>query len=263
MRAMRSTRRCSTARSARAMRGSTAISIRATPPTPMRRAARRTSSASPAAAASSRSWPRTSRSGWNICSTSIRTTITASSSRAGRSRRPTPSSSPRTRPGPRSSGRMIISGGIACAARWRSGSEAQGGLHQAGAGLAKARPARLAAADDMGFAHAELRQKKAASPAEEAAFFLFGMPWLPSCPARRWFATDPLAFSPRRRGSRLGSRLRGRTRQRFSPANTRTTPAKAGAQLGNVANRAERTIPETFPIGPRPSPGWCLSKSRW
>ncbi len=38
--------------------------------------------------------------------------------------------------------------------------EAQGGLRQPGAGLAQARPARLAAADDMGFAHGERDLKR-------------------------------------------------------------------------------------------------------
>ncbi|MDQ0837630.1 hypothetical protein QFZ54_001414 [Sphingomonas faeni] len=35
------------------------------------------------------------------------------------------------------------------------------------------------------------------------------------------------------------------------------TPAGAGAQLGDVANGALSPIIATFPIGPRPSPGWC------
>ena len=36
-----------------------------------------------------------------------------------------------------------------------------------------------------------------------------------------------------------------------------TTPAKAGAQLGDVANEGQRFVTTTFPTGPRPSPGWC------
>ncbi len=38
-----------------------------------------------------------------------------------------------------------------------------------------------------------------------------------------------------------------------------TTPAKAGAQLGNVANEARSLVTTTFPIGPRPSPGWSVA----
>ena len=37
---------------------------------------------------------------------------------------------------------------------------------------------------------------------------------------------------------------------------TSTAPAKAGAQLGDVANGAMPIIIKTFPIGPRLSPGW-------
>jgi len=37
-----------------------------------------------------------------------------------------------------------------------------------------------------------------------------------------------------------------------------TTPAKAGAQLGDVANDAQFAVTATFPIGPRPPPGWCI-----
>jgi multidrug efflux system outer membrane protein len=35
-----------------------------------------------------------------------------------------------------------------------------------------------------------------------------------------------------------------------------TTPAKAGAQLGEVANGALPIIKKTLPAGPRPSPEW-------
>ncbi len=35
-----------------------------------------------------------------------------------------------------------------------------------------------------------------------------------------------------------------------------TTPAQAGAQLGNVANEGLRFITLAFPPGPRPAPGW-------
>ncbi|TCP94377.1 hypothetical protein C8J42_101841 [Sphingomonas sp. PP-CE-1A-559] len=34
-----------------------------------------------------------------------------------------------------------------------------------------------------------------------------------------------------------------------------TTPAKAGAQLGKLANEAHPSVTPTFPNGPRPSPG--------
>ena len=34
------------------------------------------------------------------------------------------------------------------------------------------------------------------------------------------------------------------------------TPAKAGAQLGNIANEGLPFITLAFPPGPRPSPGW-------
>ena len=35
-----------------------------------------------------------------------------------------------------------------------------------------------------------------------------------------------------------------------------TTPAEAGAQLGDGDNEAMRAITTTLPTGPRPSPGW-------
>ncbi|MES3045614.1 MULTISPECIES: glycoside hydrolase domain-containing protein [Sphingomonas] len=35
-----------------------------------------------------------------------------------------------------------------------------------------------------------------------------------------------------------------------------TTPAEAGAQLGDGCNSGSRSVTLTFPIGPRPSPGW-------
>ena len=34
------------------------------------------------------------------------------------------------------------------------------------------------------------------------------------------------------------------------------TPAKAGAQLGDGDNETQRAVTTTFPLGPRPSPGW-------
>jgi len=37
-----------------------------------------------------------------------------------------------------------------------------------------------------------------------------------------------------------------------------STPAKAGAQLGDGDNEAQRAVTTTFPIGPRPPPGWSL-----
>ncbi|VXD02968.1 hypothetical protein SPHINGOT1_40103 [Sphingomonas sp. T1] len=37
---------------------------------------------------------------------------------------------------------------------------------------------------------------------------------------------------------------------------TVTTPAEAGAQVGDVADRGLRFVTATFPTGPRPSPGW-------
>ena len=36
-----------------------------------------------------------------------------------------------------------------------------------------------------------------------------------------------------------------------------TTPAKAGAQLGDVTNEAQSLLTTTSPIGARPPPGWC------
>ena len=35
-----------------------------------------------------------------------------------------------------------------------------------------------------------------------------------------------------------------------------TTPAKAGAQLGDGANCAQSFVTAAFPTGPRPPPGW-------
>ena len=95
--------------------------------------------ASSAAAASSRSSARTSRSVSNICSTGTRTPITAFAHRVGR---PADRSRAATHRAPTSVATSIISAGTACAPRPRSGFEAQGGLRQAGAGLAQARPAR-------------------------------------------------------------------------------------------------------------------------
>jgi hypothetical protein len=34
-----------------------------------------------------------------------------------------------------------------------------------------------------------------------------------------------------------------------------TTPAKAGAQLGNDGNGGQSSVIKAFPIGPRPPPG--------
>jgi len=34
-----------------------------------------------------------------------------------------------------------------------------------------------------------------------------------------------------------------------------TTPAKAGAQLGNESNGGQSSVIKAFPIGPRPPPG--------
>ena len=39
-------------------------------------------------------------------------------------------------------------------------------------------------------------------------------------------------------------------------ASTLSTPAKAGAQLGDGNNEGRRSVAATPPIGPRPSPGW-------
>ena len=36
----------------------------------------------------------------------------------------------------------------------------------------------------------------------------------------------------------------------------RSTPAKAGAQMGDIADKGPRIVIEASPIGPRPSPGW-------
>ena len=41
-----------------------------------------------------------------------------------------------------------------------------------------------------------------------------------------------------------------------------TTPAKAGAQLGDGGNAGQRVITATFPPGPRPSPGWSSGGGR-
>ncbi|SUJ03597.1 Uncharacterised protein [Sphingomonas paucimobilis] len=76
--AMPRTRRCSTAPSAPDTPASTASSRRRTAPTPLQSAAIATSSASSAAAVSSRRSGATSRSAWNICTTSIATTTRAS-----------------------------------------------------------------------------------------------------------------------------------------------------------------------------------------
>ena len=46
------------------------------------------------------------------------------------------------------------------------------------------------------------------------------------------------------------------TCQESRPYHHHTTPAEAGVQLGDVANRAVRIVTATFPFGPRPSPGW-------
>ena len=41
------------------------------------------------------------------------------------------------------------------------------------------------------------------------------------------------------------------------PQGDGTTPAKAGAQLGNGGNAGQRVVTMTFPVGPRPPPGRC------
>jgi len=46
------------------------------------------------------------------------------------------------------------------------------------------------------------------------------------------------------------------------PAPFPTTPAKAGAQLGDGGNEGKRDITATFPPGPRPSPGWSSGGGR-
>jgi len=46
------------------------------------------------------------------------------------------------------------------------------------------------------------------------------------------------------------------------PYNNNTTPAKARAQLGDVANGRQRSVTRTFPTGPRPSPGWRHARER-
>jgi hypothetical protein len=40
------------------------------------------------------------------------------------------------------------------------------------------------------------------------------------------------------------------------PRNPTSTPAKAGAQLGGMSNKAQPLIKAAFPFGPRPPPGW-------
>jgi len=41
-----------------------------------------------------------------------------------------------------------------------------------------------------------------------------------------------------------------------SPSTKDTTPAEAGAQLGDGGNDGLRVITTAFPIGRRPPPGW-------
>ena len=66
---------------------------------------------------------------------------------------------------------------------------------------------------------------------------------------------------PRRREPRLDPRLRGETARRALPGRTphhpTTTPAKAGAQLGDDGNAGQRVVTATFPPGPRPPAGRC------
>jgi len=40
------------------------------------------------------------------------------------------------------------------------------------------------------------------------------------------------------------------------PQGDGTTPARAGAQLGDGGNERQRAVTATFPSGPRPPPGW-------
>ena len=52
-------------------------------------------------------------------------------------------------------------------------------------------------------------------------------------------------------------RIAGRPAPLFSHLTpTAATPAKAGAQLGDIANGALPFVIATLPIGPRPPPGW-------
>ncbi|MEG3165243.1 glycoside hydrolase family 92 protein [Sphingomonas sp. PB2P19] len=46
------------------------------------------------------------------------------------------------------------------------------------------------------------------------------------------------------------------TRDQHAAVARNTTPAEAGAQLGDGCDRVRRSVTRTIPIGPRPSPGW-------
>ena len=59
-------------------------------------------------------------------------------------------------------------------------------------------------------------------------------------------AADHGPLTPASAGERAGGH----------PLTVITTPAKAGVQLGDVANDAQHPVTATSPTGPRPSPGW-------
>ena len=52
-----------------------------------------------------------------------------------------------------------------------------------------------------------------------------------------------------------------RRRDRIVP-HSGSTPAKAGAQLGDGNGDAPHSVAATFPIGPRPPPGWSSPPGR-
>ncbi len=54
---------------------------------------------------------------------------------------------------------------------------------------------------------------------------------------------------------------RGRSRRNRVVAPS-STPAKAGAQLGDGNHDGLRTVIAAFPTGPQPPPGWCTSSDK-
>ena len=70
--------------------------------------------------------------------------------------------------------------------------------------------------------------------------------------------------SPAKAGAQTGSPpSRGNMVEARCPLSI-TTPAEAGAQLGDGDDDVYRFVTLAFPIGPRPSPGWrsCLDGVR-
>ncbi len=67
-----------------------------------------------------------------------------------------------------------------------------------------------------------------------------------------------LPCSPAKAGAHSGSPPSRGNRGKVRPLQCCTTPAEAGARLGDGAGVTHCSVTSAFPIGPRPPPGWCF-----